>query len=160
MQICWRFYFWLVHNSFEITFPWLFILVSSLFLRQLAISMALAQNLLGRLLSISIKSFIVTIVCHPFLANPFFLCIYGAAYCITILRFLQKDRSLININSLLLSALSIFIKYSDLALTRESQVWKASIKLSLLFKYRVQVLQVCLYIKIAAYTLPNQDSGS
>lgn len=155
MQICWKFYFWLVYNFSKITFLWLFVLVGSLFLRWLAVFITLAQNLLDRLLLISIESFIVTLVHHPHLANLFSLCTYGAVYHITIFHFLQQDQSLININSPSPSALSIFIKHPDSASMCGSQVGKTSTKSFLLLKYKVQVFRVCVHIKIVAYTLLN-----
>lgn len=122
--------------------------------------MTLAQNPLSRPLLISIEFFIVTLVCHLCLANSFSLYMYGAAYFITISLFLQKDQSLININSLLPLVLSIFIEHPDSASMHESQILKSSTKLFLLLKYRVQVFWVCLHIKIVAYTPPDWDSGS
>lgn len=90
-------------------------------------------------------------------ARPFSLYMYGAAYLIVILCFLQKLRSLTKMNSLPPSTHNIFIKQPDLASTFGSQTWKASINLSFPQRYKVQVFWVCSHMRIAKYIFLERE---
>lgn len=96
----------------------------------------------------NIESFMVTIVYHPRLASPFSSCIYKAAYFIEISLYSQNTQSLCEINSLLLSTFKVVIKYLPSASTCSSHNWNISIKLSISYKYKVHVFQVCLHVTI------------
>ena len=67
-------------------------------------------------------------------ANSFSLYIYGAIYFTTISRFLQKFQSFTTINSPAPSARRVYKEHPLLFLTCGSQAWKASTKLSFLFR--------------------------
>lgn len=82
----------------------------------------------------SSKSFIVIIIFYFHLASPFFLCMYGTAYFIMMLLFLQNFLTLVKMNSLPQLVWRAFIHILLLFSTFGSQVWKISINLS--FKYK------------------------
>lgn len=122
--------------------------------------MASAQNSFHKLLSISIESFIVTIVRHSRSASPFSLCLYRAAYFIEMPLFSRKVQSLCDMNFPLPSALSIFIIYPDLISARGSYIWNVSMKLSFPHKYKIEVFPVCSHSSITAYMLPVWEGRS
>lgn len=99
-------------------------------------------------------------VFHPRSTSPFSLCMYGAAYSIAMPRFLQKERSLMEMNSSPPSARNAFIKQLDLVSTFGSQAWKASTKLSFPQRYSVQVFRIYSHMRIATYVLLGQEGDS
>lgn len=112
----------LFYNYFGITSLQFLFLIKSLLQKYMAVSIISAQKLFGRLLSINIKSFIITMLLHLYFASLFSLCMYGATYFIAISCFSKNKECFINMNSFLLSVYSIRNKNFDSALIHSNHI--------------------------------------
>lgn len=119
--------------------------------------MTLAQNSSRRLLSISSKSFIITIICHSCLASLFFLYIYEAMYFIRVPFLLQNFLRFVKINSLLSSIWKTFISILLLFSIFRSQIQKTSINLSFKYKYIIYVFRVFMSSIMAAHVFIKSE---
>lgn len=94
--------------------------MGNLFHKKFVVSITFTQNLLRKLLSISIDWFIITIIYHSYSTGLFSLYIYVTTYSITIPHFSQKFCSFVEINSLLAFAQKICIEHLFLVFTYKS----------------------------------------